>query len=741
MGAAFTNRLASELSPYLRQHAHNPVDWRPWGEEAFAAARAEQKPIFLSIGYSTCHWCHVMARESFEDPAVAARLNRDFIPVKVDREERPEVDRLYMTYIQAATGQGGWPMSVWLTPELKPFYGGTYFPPDDRWGRPGFGTVLDVLARTWATDRPRLVAEAEQAVAGLRQLAAPAAAGQQGDGADDWAAPAGRAFERCFEQLYGAFDAVHGGFGGPPKFPRASVFNFLARVAALQGADSEAGAAALRLVTVTLDRMAAGGIHDHVGGGFHRYSVDEEWFVPHFEKMLYDQAQLAGCYLEARQATGDEHYAEVARDILDYALRDLGSPTGGFCSAEDADSEIPEAGGGNPEEIGRHAEGAFYLWSKTELEGLLGDDATLFCAHFDVEDQGNVPVERDPQGEFRGRNLLRRRRSLVETAAQFGIEATEAGGRLAACRERLRAVRARRPRPARDDKILTAWNGLMISALAKASQVLGDRDYCRHAARTAEFLRRELYDESTGLLYRSHREGRNGIAGSAEDYACLVQGLLDLYEAGFDDRWLRWADQLQTKMDDLFGDDAGGYYNSPADAAAIIVRLKEDYDGAEPAASSVAAMNLHRLAWMLGDGEGADAPGRTAAEAPYLLSRRERARRCIAVFRSRWEAAPHTLPQLLCSLELALQPPRTVVLAGDPGSAAFGALTAVLHERLRPRRALLAVHQGSEWLMKRRPHLADMTHPAGGAAAYLCEDLACQPPVSDPEELRRLLAG
>ena len=502
MPARPPNRLAAERSPYLRQHAHNPVDWYPWGEAAFTRARAEQRPIFLSIGYSTCHWCHVMARESFENAAIAAQLNRDFVAVKVDREERPDVDRVYMTYVQAATGQGGWPMSVWLTPDLKPFYGGTYFPPEDRWGRPGLATLLEALAQAWSGEREKLLAEGERVTEALRQYSgAPdlkPAPDQAGSVDAALAAAAGAAIDRCFQQLHGSFDPEQGGFGGAPKFPRAAAFNFLFQVAALprteggnrkpdrnapaaglegkgrtpqsdeaaspsgfQHPRAETGSAAVQMAAVTLRKMAEGGIHDHVGGGFHRYSVDEEWFVPHFEKMLYDQAQLAVSYLEARQATGEERYAGVARDILDYVLRDLAGPGGGLCSGEDADSEIP-AGEGGP---GEHAEGAFYVWTKAEIERELGADAGIFRAHFGVEDTGNVPEARDPHGELRGKNILRRRQTLAETAKQFALDPPEAGDRLRAGLARLRATRARRPRPQRDDKILAAWNGLTCTSM------------------------------------------------------------------------------------------------------------------------------------------------------------------------------------------------------------------------------------------------------------------------------------
>ena len=755
----FTNRLASEKSPYLRQHAHNPVDWQPWGDGAFAQARAEQKPIFLSIGYSTCHWCHVMAHETFEDETIARQLNRDFVPVKVDREERPDIDRIYMTYVQAATGQGGWPLSVWLTPDRKPFFGGTYFPPEDRWGRPGFATILGALAQAWAQEREKLIAEGERVTEALRAYGRGAEIKNEGLDSKS-AATADGAFDRCFQQLQESFDATHGGFGGAPKFPRAAVFNFLFRVAAVHGVASATGVAAVQMAALTLRKMAEGGLHDHVGGGFHRYSVDAEWFVPHFEKMLYDQAQLAISYLEARQATDDERYAWIARDIFDYVRRDLASPAGGFFSAEDADSEIPESGNRKPESAGQasvagvlesgqsgghslrypvseignrpQAEGAFYIWSKAEIDDLLGEDRGLFCAHFGVTDGGNVPGERDPHGEFSKKNILRQRQPLAETAQQAGLDPPAAGDRLLACLTRLRAVRARRPRPQLDDKILTAGNGLMISALAKGYQVLGDRGYLEAAARAAEFLQRELYDGQTGMLYRSHRGGRSDIPGFAEDYAYLIQGLLDLYEASFDHRWLQWAERLQAKMDDLFWDAAaGGYFNSRADDPAIIARMKEDYDGAEPAPGSVAAMNLLRLETMIVGGNSHS----------HESGHRRRALQTIEALRGQWERSPQALPQLLCALELARQPPRTVVLAGDPQADDFRALAAVLHERLGPRRALLAADggEGQRWLARRAPYLAEMKPLGGRATAYVCENFTCRPPVTEPAVLRRMM--
>ncbi|PAW61267.1 MAG: thioredoxin domain-containing protein [Opitutia bacterium Tous-C1TDCM] len=722
------NALAQEKSPYLLQHADNPVAWLPWGEAAFARARAEQKPIFLSIGYSTCHWCHVMAHESFEDEAIAALLNMHFIPVKVDREERPDVDKVYMAYVQAMTGRGGWPLSAWLTPELKPFFGGTYFPPDDRQGRAGFPSLLRAIAGGWANERDKLVAEGERVLSALRGHQDGVAQDDDGSGGKPLIEAAGTAFEQGFQYFFEAFDPAHAGFGGAPKFPRASNLAFLFRIAALQGADSELGREAVKLAGATLRAMARGGIHDHVGGGFHRYSVDEGWFVPHFEKMLYDQAQIAVNCLEAKQATGDERFAWMARDIFGYVARDLTDPAGGFHTAEDADSAVAAG-------AAEHAEGAFYVWTEGELRSLLGDDFGFAAAHFGVKPDGNVPENLDPQGELRGKNILAMPRGLAETARQFRLEPEAANDRLLAILAQLRTARAGRPRPLRDDKVVTANNGLMISALAKAHQILGGGAdeplaYLAAATRAAEFVERELSDPATGTLFRVWRQGRGTAPGFAEDYAYLIQGLLDLYEAGFEIRWLQWAVRLQATMDAVFWDAArGGYFNSAAEAADIVLRLKEDYDGAEPAPSSVAALNLLRLAAVF-EGERAD-------------GYRGRGVRCIEAFRAQWTRAPHAMPQLLCALESALESPRHVVLAGDPAAPDFRALAAVLHERLGPRRALLAADGGAgqRWLAERAPWIAPMAPRSGLATAYVCEDFTCQAPATSPAELRRQLGG
>ena len=752
------NQLAHEKSPYLLQHASNPVDWHPWGDTAFAKARSEEKPIFLSIGYSTCHWCHVMAHESFENAAVAELLNANFVPIKVDREERPDVDRIYMSYVQALTGHGGWPLSAWLTPELKPFYGGTYFPPEDRHGRPGFPAILGAIALGWRDEREKLMDEAERVLAAL-QGQSRAGRGQVDDKVDaaarrvpgtiragdvastlvaltpsadedrtlsaELAESASVAFEKCFELLSQGFDAERGGFGGAPKFPRAGNIDFLFRCAALQGVGSDSGREAVQMAAHTLQQMARGGIHDHVGGGFHRYAVDADWFVPHFEKMLYDQALIAFNALEAWQATGDERHAWLVRDILGYVLRDLTSGDGGFYCGEDADSAVSGVDA-------VHSEGAFYIWTKAEIEAALEPgDAALLCAHCGVKAEGNVPAGSDPHGEFTGRNILAQGQPLAATAKSLGLDLERASDRLVAGLEHLRAIRARRPRPQLDDKILTAWNGLMISALARAAAVpaesLSDRReaYLAAALKAAAFVRSELFDEARGVLFRSWREGRGTIEGFAEDYAYFIQGLLDLYEATFDVAWIQWAERLQAKMEELFWDDAGGgYFNSAAGATDMILRLKEDYDGAEPTPSSVAAMNLLRLAGLF-------------PALPYRI----RALRTLAEFRPRWHDTPQALPQMLCALELALEPPRHLALAGDPRDADFRALADAARAELSPRRTLIGLDggEGHAWLASRAPWLADMKPIGGKATAYLCEEYSCQAPVTDPEELRKLL--
>jgi uncharacterized protein YyaL (SSP411 family) len=691
------NRLAREKSPYLLQHAQNPVDWYPWGEEAFAKARAEDKPIFLSIGYSTCHWCHVMERESFENETVAELLNRHFVSIKVDREERPDVDRIYMLFVQATTGSGGWPMSVFLTPDLRPFFGGTYFPPDNRYGRPGFKALLEHLAKAWRDDRARIEDSGRAVVAQLREYSAVTAGGAPADA---------EAIESGFLQFRRTFDAQRGGFGRAPKFPRAVTHNFLFRYHHATGNPE-----ARDMVTFTLEEMAKGGMHDQLGGGFHRYSVDEHWFVPHFEKMLYDQAQLAVSYLEAYQITGRQEFAGTARDIFAYVLRDLTHPEGAFYSAEDADSVIDPA---KPNEKG---EGAFYVWSWDELRALLPPETfPWFCRRFGIQERGNV--QHDPHHEFTGRNILYANHTEADVAAHFGVPVQRVEEALAEARRILLDARGRRVRPHRDDKILTAWNGLMISAFARGAQVLGD-PLCREAAeRAARFVLRHLYDPETVTLRRSYREGPSGIAGFLDDYACLAQALLDLYETTFETYYLRLAAQLLEKARELFEDrEAGGFFSTVAGAADLVLRMKEDYDGAEPSGNAVAAIALLGAAALLDRDDF-----RAAAE------------RTLDAFATRLTRQQTAVPQMMCAFLLARRPLRQIVVAGDAAAGDTRALLALLYRRFLPDTVLLRPDPDL-------PRTAGMSPVDGHAAAYVCENFSCKLPVTDLEELASALGA
>ena len=706
-----TNRLSHEKSPYLLQHAHNPVDWYPWGEEAFAKARRENKPIFLSIGYSTCHWCHVMAHESFEDKDTAAIMNREFVNIKVDREERPDVDRVYMTFVQATKSGGGWPMSVWLTPNLQPFVGGTYFPPEDRYGQPGFKKVLERIAAAWKENHEKITEQGASIVDALRK--AQAAQPDSPDKIDI------NILEKAYEQISSNFDAREGGFGNAPKFPRPVTLNFLSRFYA-RDPKSDSGKRALETNLVTLRKMAAGGMHDHLGGGFHRYSVDRYWHVPHFEKMLYDQAQLAVAYLDAFQITQDRQFESVARDILDYVARDMTSKDGGFFSAEDADSLIEN---GKPE----HAEGAFYVWTKKEIDAALGEAAEIFNFHYGVQPDGNTPVGSDPQGEFRGKNILIQRHTTTETAQHFKKSEDEVLQSLARSREKLLSIRAKRPRPQLDDKIIASWNGLMISAYARAAQVLNEPRYLESAMCAAKILRTQLYDDSHKTLFRNYRGGRSEVEGFADDYAFVIQGLLDLYEASFDVGWLRFAIELQETQDRLFLDDkSGGYFSTSGRDKSVVLRMKDDNDSAEPAASSVAALNLLRLAQFRDDKQI-----------------EEQGKKTINAFSATLSRFPSAMPQMLVALDFSLNKPRQIVVAGKPDAPETKALLAQVHRLFLPNKILLLADgaEGQKYLGEKNEAIRAMSMVDGKSAAYVCENFTCKAPVTDPAELRKLLAS
>ncbi|RXN01241.1 hypothetical protein EOD39_7389 [Acipenser ruthenus] len=846
-----TNRLIEEKSPYLLQHAHNPVDWFPWGQEAFDKAKAEDKPIFLSVGYSTCHWCHVMEHESFESADIGKILSDNFVCIKVDREERPDVDKVYMTFVQATTGGGGWPMSVWLTPDLHPFIGGTYFPPKDSAYRPGFKTVLLRIAKQ--SHREDLVSNGERILAALKKgTSISASPGETPPPGPDVAA-------RCLQQLAHAYEEEYGGFSQAPKFPTPVNLSFLFSHRALHRSSAE-GAQALHMALHTLRMMALGGIHDHVAQGFHRYSTDDSWHVPHFEKMLYDQAQLSVAYItayqeyqihaaepptliftklkdpsclllapaavhviEEMQVSGDEFFAEVARDILSYVSRDLSDQSGGFYSAEDADS-FPTAG------APKKKEGAFCVWTEQQIRELLPQPVTgatggatqadIFIHHYGVKEQGNVRPEQDPHGELVGQNVLIVRYSLEVTAAHFDLSVPLLKEVLSGCRQRLAEVRRERPAAHLDSKMIAAWNGLMVSGFARVGAVLGEKVFIERAEKAAHFLRDHLFDAASGKMLRSCYRGEEmgveqigalvkqknpaacryiveilstvdssrclsslntavstvdsshclssrdiavstvdssrclssldtavstvgssrylssrdtavstvdsshclssrdtavstvdsshcacrkdifssePISGFLDDYAFVIGGLLDLYEASLDAGWLEWAEALQDRQDQLFWDDQGsGYFSSETTDRSVLLRLKEDQDGAEPSANSVSALSLLRLSHYTGRGEWA-----------------ERSRHILAAFSDRLIKIPIALPEMVRALTAQYHSLKQVLLLADGNTESF------LYQRL--------------------PVLTSMTPQGGKATAFVCKNFTCSLPVTSPEELRKLL--
>jgi hypothetical protein len=686
------NRLAGETSPYLLQHAHNPVDWYPWGAEALERARSLDRPIFLSIGYAACHWCHVMERESFEDEGTAALLNEGFVAIKVDREERPDLDQLYMGAVQAMTGQGGWPMSVFLGPDGRPFYAGTYFPDTPRHGMASFRQVLEGVRRAWDDQRAEVEATGAHVVDALL-------AGRSGTGSRATGLPDGSTLEHAVATLEASFDPVQGGWGGAPKFPAPMTIELLLRRHVVTG-DPRPLAMALR----TLDAMAAGGIHDQLGGGFHRYATDAIWLVPHFEQMLYDNAQLARVYLHAWALTGSPAYLETASGTLDFVLRDLQTPDGGFAASLDADT------GG--------IEGATFTWTAGEIRGALGESADLFAVAYGVTEQGN----------WEDRSILSRVVDDRRLAERFGLSVPEVHHRLSAARAALLAHRSSRARPARDDKVLAAWNGLAIAALAEAARamaasgdpVLGDRAArYRAAAEQAAAVVLDGLGRPDGRLMRSWKDGRATADGVLDDHADLAEGLVALYEVTFDERWFTAAVALAETILAHFADPAGGFFDTPDDGEALILRPKDEQDNATPSGGAMAATVLLRLAALTGEGRY-----RTAAETalagvgPYL---------------GRY---PGGFAQWLCALELAQTPMTEIAIAGDPWAPEARRLLDVANRGYRPFRVLAASATPEASAV---PLLHGRFALRGRTTAFVCQDFACRQPVTEPEALEALL--
>jgi hypothetical protein len=678
--AKHTNRLAREKSPYLLQHAHNPVDWFAWDDDAFAKARAENKPILLSIGYSTCHWCHVMERESFEDEKIGKFLNEHFVSIKVDREERPDVDKIYMTFVQSTTGSGGWPLNVFLTPDLKPFFGGTYFPPDARYGRPSFLQLLQQISMLWQERKSEITTSADEIHARLENSMAGSAGSNQLLTADVLKNAAD-----FFKKIY---DPKNGGFGGAPKFPQPGIPSLVLRCAKRFNDDESA-----RMVLRTCEKMAAGGIHDQLGGGFARYAVDAEWLVPHFEKMLYDNAQLVNLYLDAFLVSGDARHADTVRDILDYILRDMTHPVGGFFSAEDADSEGHE--------------GKFYCWTKDELSKLLTvDEFNVAAKYFGITVEGNFIDHSHPQ-PLSGQNVL----SVIDPNVR-----DEDKSLLAAAKKKLGIVRMKRIRPHLDDKILASWNGLMLGAFARSSIIFGDEKYRAAAEKNLQFVKEKLWDEKSKTLFHRWRDSERDSVQLLEAHAFLLSGVVDLYEATLVPEHLGFAIELaEAMLAKFFDSENGGFWQSAADSKDLILRVKDDYDGAEPSGNSVATLSLLKLGAITGRKDFTNVAEKT-----------------LQLFAHRLQNFPQAMPFMLHALDFQLQEPRRVVIVGNNDSAEFQQLLRAAHSVYQPNKIVFgnagAVGEFSKTLPAKN-----------GAVVYLCTGNSCRPPTDDAAKLKELL--
>ncbi len=677
---AFSNRLIHEKSPYLLQHAHNPVEWHPWGKDAFNEARARDKPVLLSVGYSTCHWCHVMAHESFENKDIAQMINDHFVAIKVDREERPDVDHIYMTAVTAMTGRGGWPLTVFLTPKGEPFYGGTYFSPYTQGANVGFIDLLDSVTKAWDTDRENILSSSRLITESLQKQARRKASGEVLDET---------LCDKAYRQLKEQFDAINGGFGGAPKFPMGHNLSFLLRVYKRCGEKE-----ALDMAEKTLTAMLRGGIWDHLGGGFHRYSTDQGWHVPHFEKMLYDQALLSRAYLEAYQVTGRAVYARAAREILDYVLREVTDPEGGFYCAQDADS---------PESVGGHSkEGAFYIFSRSEIVETLGADAAeVFNYCYAVSPEGNASF--DPHAEFKGKNILYLAHGTEDAAKKFHKQVHGIELLLSQARAKLLARRDQRPRPHLDDKVLTDWNGLMMASMCFGSRVLGKQKYRQAGAKAADFILTHLM--ANGRLLHRWRKGEAGIPATLEDYAFFIYGLLDVYEAAFEEKYLDMAKTLADGMIDLFADKEGGFYMTSSDAEGLIMRPMEAYDGALPSGNSVAALSLLKLSVL-------------TQKASY----KSKAAALLSFFSPSVGQNPHSYAFLLSALDWYFQGAMEITLEGALDDPAIAKMLKIMYKYFIPYKAVRFI-------------------PAKTLGARICYRGTCHPVVVSPDIFEKLLLG
>lgn len=684
------NRLIHETSPYLQDHAHNPVDWYPWNQEALEAASAQDKPIFLSIGYAACHWCHVMAHESFQDEATARFMNEHFVNIKVDREERPDLDSIYMNAVVAMTGQGGWPMSVFLTPDGKPFYGGTYFPGTPRYGMPSFMNVLQGIANAWKTQR----ADVEHNGTQLQDALAKAGVPQTGQDI----LLTRETLELALDGFVRFFDSENGGFGGAPKFPQPMTLEFLIR--RYTGTHD---AMILKMITVTLDKMARGGIYDQLGGGFHRYATDNIWLVPHFERMLYDNAQLARVYLHAYQITGGEFYKRIATEILDYVVREMTDANGGFYSSQDADSEGQE--------------GKFFVWTPEEIRSVLGGSTSgLVIVSKSKSDANEAQLVMDAfgvtgRGNFEGKNILTRARDNDVLAAMHNTTAEDVERRLEGARRKLFNARERRIKPARDEKILTGWNGLMLAAFAEAARILKRQDYIDVAKRNADFLLEHLRDEG-GRLERSYKDGQARLNGYLEDYANLAEGLFALYETTFEEKYFVAARESADNILAHFADPRGGFFDTSDDHEQLVVRPKDMQDNATPSGSAMAVMVLAKLAAFTGEARYGNAVERT-----------------IAPLQPAFAQAPTGFAWWLCALDFVLTPPKEIALVGEQSES----LLAVVFGEYRPNQVVAFLRADSDSAI---PLLEGRAMIDGKATAYVCKQFACQMPVTEADALR-----